>query len=198
MNDSLYKVNATYLAFRRIAELLLIFLFSPFLIVLFLLLSVWIKFDSAGSVLFKQLRPGKNGKLFRIYKFRSMYIDADSSFLTLASDDRVTRSGKFIRKYRLDELPQLYNVLMGDMSLIGPRPVPVNFYDYYLQNIPLYDKRHQIRPGITGLAQVRQGYTTTLDEESRKLKYDLFYIRSISLKLDLAILLQSVNAVNKP
>lgn len=198
MNDSLYKVNATYLAFRRIAELLLIFVFSPFLIVLFLLLSVWIKFDSAGSVLFKQLRPGKNGKLFRIYKFRSMYIDADSSFLTLASDDRVTRSGKFIRKYRLDELPQLYNVLMGDMSLIGPRPVPANFYDYYLQNIPLYDKRHQIRPGITGLAQVRQGYTTTLDEESRKLKYDLFYIRSISLKLDLAILLQSVNAVNKP
>lgn len=198
MNDSQYKVNSTYLAFRRVAELLLIFLFSPFFIVLFLLLSVWIKFDSAGSVLFNQLRPGKNGKLFRIYKFRSMYIDADSSFLTLESDDRVTRSGKFIRKYRLDELPQLYNVLMGDMSLIGPRPVPVNFYDHYLQNIPFYDKRHQIRPGITGLAQVRQGYTTTLKEESKKLKYDLFYIRSISLKLDLAILLQSVNAVNKP
>ncbi|MDN3548765.1 sugar transferase [Mucilaginibacter aquaedulcis] len=198
MNGSQNKVNTAYLVFRRIIELLLIFLFSPFLIVLFLLLSIWIKFDSAGSVLFNQFRPGKNGKLFKIYKLRSMYMDADSSYLTSKADDRVTRSGKFIRKYRLDELPQLYNVLMGDMSLIGPRPVPVNFYDYYLQNIPLYNNRHQIRPGITGLAQVRQGYTTTLDEERMKLKYDLFYLRSVSLKLDLAILLQSINAVNKP
>lgn len=198
MSDSQCKVNSSYLTFRRIVEVLFILLFSPVLVVSFLLLSVWIKFDSAGSVLFNQLRPGKNGKLFKIYKFRSMYTDADSSFLTLEADERVTRSGKFIRKYRLDELPQLYNILVGDMSLIGPRPVPVNFYNYYLQNIPFYDQRHQIRPGITGLAQVRQGYTTTLDQESMKLKYDLFYIRSISLKLDLAILLQSVNAINKP
>ncbi|TFF33972.1 sugar transferase [Mucilaginibacter psychrotolerans] len=197
MSDSQYKVNWTYLAIRRSVEVLLILLFLPVLIVLFLLLFVWIKFDSAGSVFFNQLRPGKDGKLFKIYKFRSMYTGADSSFLTLEADERVTRSGKFIRKYRLDELPQLYNILIGDMSLIGPRPVPVNFYDYYLQNIPHYNKRHEIRPGITGLAQVRQGYTTTLDEERMKFKYDLFYIRSLSLKLDLAILLQSVNAVNK-
>ncbi|TFF38514.1 sugar transferase [Mucilaginibacter psychrotolerans] len=86
---------------------------------------------------------------------------------------------------------------LRSIRLIGPRPVPVNFYDYYLQNIPNYNRRHEIRPGITGLAQVRQGYTTTLDEERMKFKYDLFYIRSLSLKLDLAILLQSVNAVNK-
>ncbi|RAJ27250.1 sugar transferase [Pedobacter cryoconitis] len=126
-----------------------------------------------------------------------MVKDADSSFLTLENDQRITRSGKFIRRYRIDELPQIFNILKGEMSLIGPRPVPADFLADYEQKIDNYQMRHRIRPGITGLAQIRQGYTTKVEEERTKLKYDLFYIRSLSYRMDLTILFHSIKAIRK-
>lgn len=197
MDKSNDAINLPYLRFRRFLELLLILVLSPIFLLIFLLAAVWIIVDSPGDILFSQLRPGKNGKLFKIYKFRSMYDGADSRFLTLKNDHRITKSGKFIRRYRIDELPQIYNILKGEMCLIGPRPVPVEFLARYEQQIPNYQLRHQIRPGITGLAQVRQGYTTTVAEEAIKLKYDLFYIKSLSFRMDLVIMLHSLKAIRK-
>lgn len=126
-----------------------------------------------------------------------MYSGSDTSFLTTSQDQRVTTSGKIIRRYRIDELPQLFNIIKGEMSLVGPRPVPLDFLNSYNLQIENYDMRHLIRPGITGLAQIRQGYTTTVAEEAVKLKYDLFYIKSISPLTDLRILFQSVKSVSK-
>lgn len=184
--------NVLYLEIRRLVEILILIATFPVLALLFLITYILIKYDSPGSVLFSQLRPGKGGKPFLMYKFRSMYVNADSSYLTLDSDNRITTVGKFIRKYRIDELPQIINILKGEMSFIGPRPVPLNFCYKYEKEIDHYHLRHRIRPGITGLAQVRQGYTTTVEEERRKLKYDLFYINTFSVRLDILILFSSI------
>lgn len=186
------KSDILYLEIRRVVEVFILIITFPVIVLLFSIIYILIKQDSPGSVLFSQLRPGKGGKPFLMYKFRSMYLNADSSYLTLHSDSRITRVGKFIRKYRIDELPQIINILKGEMSIIGPRPVPLNFLHKYEKEINHYQLRHSIRPGITGLAQVRQGYTTTIEEERRKLKYDLFYINTISFKLDMIILLSSI------
>jgi lipopolysaccharide/colanic/teichoic acid biosynthesis glycosyltransferase len=195
MLQSNIPLNSAYLYRRRVAELLVILLLAPVLLLICLLTAAWISTDSPGGILFSQQRPGKGGRLFRIYKFRSMRKNVDSSFLTVKNDKRITRSGRFIRRYRIDELPQIFNVMKGEMSLIGPRPVPVEFLSTYEQHIPNYLSRHLIRPGITGLAQVRQGYTNTVAEEAMKLKYDLFYIQSVSLKMDMAILRYSLKAL---
>jgi len=190
-------INFTYLARRRCVEVVLIILLMPLFVLIALITCVIIKIDSPGSVLYSQLRPGKDQHLFKMYKFRSMYFNADASFLTLQADKRITRVGRIIRKYRIDEVPQLFNILKGDMSLIGPRPVPVDFLQQYEQQIPNYQLRHRIRPGITGLAQVRQGYTTTVAQERQKLKYDLLYINSISYRADLNILWSSIKTLSK-
>jgi len=190
-------VNFSYLAQRRWIEVFLVILLMPMFVLIALITCILIKLDSPGSILFSQMRPGKDQHLFKMYKFRSMYYNADASFLTLKSDQRVTRVGRLIRKFRIDELPQLFNVLKGDMSLIGPRPVPVNFLQQYENGIPDYYLRHRIRPGITGLAQVRQGYTNTVAQERQKLKYDLLYINSISYRTDLSILWSSIKALSK-
>ena len=130
--------------------------------------------------------------MFKLYNFRTMYPDVDHVRLTSRADTRVTRLGKMLRKYRIDELPQLFNVLKGEMSLIGPRPVPESHYSLYLEKIPGYDLRHLIKPGITGLAQVRLGYTCTLEGESQKLKYDLDYMLRAGFLLDLHIIIQTL------
>jgi lipopolysaccharide/colanic/teichoic acid biosynthesis glycosyltransferase len=197
MHEFKENINFSYLHFRRYAELFLILICSPVFLLIFVITAIWIKIDSAGNILFPQIRPGKDGHLFKIYKFRSMYTGSDSSFLTLKNDQRITKSGRFIRKYRIDELPQIFNIIKGDMSLIGPRPVPVNFLSVYEKNISNYQLRHLIRPGITGLAQIKQGYTTSIEQERIKLKYDLFYIKSLSYKMDIAILLQTIKVLKK-
>ncbi len=180
-----------YLEVRRGVELLIIFLSSPLLLIALATISVLILVTDRGPVLFRQKRPGRGGHIFTMYKFRTMYVRSDSSYLTLEVDKRVTRTGKFLRRYKLDELPQLINVILGDMSLIGPRPVPLNFYSLYLDMIPHYDLRHLIRPGITGLAQIQLGYTRTIDEEELKLKYDLEYISRVDTLLDIKILIRT-------
>ena len=177
-----------YLRLRRVAEVGAIVIASPVAVTVGLVVALLIVAESKGGVLYAQMRPGRNGKLFRMYKFRTMCSQAGEDQLAVENDKRITRVGKQLRKYRIDEIPQLWNVLRGDMSIIGPRPVPHNFYTVYVEKLPGYAKRHVIRPGITGLAQVRQGYTNTLEEEQVKMRYDLFYISKISFKMDLSII----------
>ncbi len=163
----------------------------------FAVLGVMIKLDSPGPVFYRQTRVGYHKKPFRILKFRSMKVDAEETGPSLSSldDPRVTHLGRFMRKYRLDELPQFWNVLKGEMSLVGPRPER----DYYIQQIlpraPYYSLIHQVRPGITSWGMVKYGYATDVDQMIKRLQYDIIYIENISFSVDLKILLHTINTV---
>jgi putative colanic acid biosysnthesis UDP-glucose lipid carrier transferase len=165
------------------------------------LVGIAVRFDSPGPVFFRQKRTGWNGKTFRIWKFRSMRVEqevGDSKHLKQAekNDPRITKVGSFIRKTSLDELPQLINVLTGDMSLVGPRPHAVQHDEVYSQRISDYYARHNIKPGITGLAQVRgyRGETKEIDQMIKRIESDIEYINNWSLWLDLSILVRTVTA----
>jgi sugar transferase (PEP-CTERM system associated) len=161
-------------------------------------IAVAIKLTSAGDIFYKQKRVGCDGKLFDCYKFRTMRADAElETGPTFASDDdpRVTPVGRFLRTSRLDEIPQLWNVLIGDMNLVGPRPERPNFVDRFHREIPWYHLRHSIPPGVTGWAQIRYGYGSSLQDTKQKLGYDLFYIKNMSLGLDLLVLFETVKIV---
>ncbi len=162
----------------------------------FVMLAV--KLDSSGPVLYRQERVGRGGAIFYCYKFRSMRVDAEADTgATWATDDdpRITRVGKFLRTSRLDEIPQLWCVLKGDMHFVGPRPERPEFVESLSQQIPYYGVRHVVRPGITGWAQVQYKYGNTIEDAREKLQYDLFYIKNASLGLDLLIMFQTVKIV---
>lgn len=157
-----------------------------------------IKLESPGPVLYRQERTGRNGRSFSIAKFRSMRTDAEKDGKprwASANDDRVTRVGHLIRRLRIDELPQLFNVLRGDMSLVGPRPERPFFVEQLTQEIPFYALRHSVKPGVTGWAQVRYPYGATVEDSQEKLQYDLYYVKNHTLFLDLVVLLETVNVV---
>ncbi len=157
-----------------------------------------IRLDSRGPVLYHQKRVGRRGKIFYCYKFRTMRQDAEADTgATWASDDdpRITRVGKFLRSSRLDEIPQLWCVLRGDMHFVGPRPERPEFVEWLSKQIPYYGMRHVVRPGITGWAQVQYKYGNTLEDAREKLQYDLFYIKNASVGLDLLILFQTIKIV---
>ena len=158
------------------------------------LTAVLVRLDSAGPSLYRQRRVGKDGKEFDIYKFRSMRTDAEKNGAqwALADDDRITRVGRFIRRTRIDELPQAFNILKGDMSFVGPRPERPEFVALLEHEIPHYHDRHKVKPGITGWAQVRHSYTASVDGAREKLCYDLFYVKHFSLLLDILIVLMTV------
>lgn len=159
-----------------------------------ILISILIKLDSRGPVFYKQERVGLSGKNFFVYKFRSMRHDAEASsgpIWAATSDSRVTRVGRLLRKLRLDELPQFFNILRGDMNLVGPRPERPHFVSLLKQEVPYYDLRHSIPPGITGWAQVSAAYGSTVEESQEKLEYDLFYILNRSLLLDALIVVRT-------
>jgi sugar transferase (PEP-CTERM system associated) len=161
-------------------------------------IALLIKLDSPGPVFYKQIRVGRGGKTFYCYKFRTMREDAEADTgATWATDDdpRITRGGKFLRVLRLDEIPQLWCVLKGDMHFVGPRPERPEFVEWLSQEIPYYGVRHVVRPGITGWAQVQYKYGNTLEDAREKLQYDLFYIKNASIGLDLLIWFQSVKIV---
>ncbi len=161
---------------------------------IWILVAIFIKIESQGPILFSQKRVGKDSKNFTIYKFRSMVQDAEKKTGPVWAgerDPRVTFVGKIIRKLRIDEIPQFYNVLMNDMSLVGPRPERPFFVDKLRREIPLYTRRLRMKPGITGWAQIKAGYDITLDSVKKKLEYDLFYIENVSLRMDLKILLNT-------
>ncbi len=156
-----------------------------------------IKLDSRGPVFYRQVRVGENGKVFEIIKFRSMREDAeeDGPAWAAADDRRVTRSGRFMRKSRIDELPQLLNVLKGDMSFVGPRPERPVFVERLMEDIPFYGNRHHVKPGITGWAQINYPYGASVEDALRKLEYDLYYIKNLSIGIDLLTIFGTVKVV---
>lgn len=164
---------------------------------LFLALAIAIKRDSHGPVFYSQERIGAHKKPFRIYKFRTMTADAeaDGPALSSSNDRRITDIGHILRKYRLDELPQFWNVLKGDMSLIGPRPEREYYIKQIIQKAPYYTLVHQVRPGITSLGMVKHGYASTVDEMIERLQYDLVYLENVSLTVDLKIIMYTISTV---
>jgi exopolysaccharide biosynthesis polyprenyl glycosylphosphotransferase len=165
-----------------------------FLPLLFVLAAL-IKLTSKGPVFFRQPRVGKNGKIFEIIKLRTMHLDAEQStgpIWAKPNDPRITPVGRFLRMTHLDEVPQLLNVIKGEMSIVGPRPERPVFVDRFRNQIPYYSERLRVKPGITGLAQVCHKYDETLRDVKRKLAYDLLYIQRMCLMVDLAILFMTV------
>jgi sugar transferase (PEP-CTERM system associated) len=157
-----------------------------------------VRLTSDGPILYRQQRVGRHGRVFTVNKFRSMFQDAEAATGAVwaqPGDSRVTPVGRFLRKARLDELPQLWNVLKGDMSLVGPRPERPEFVKRLSQQIPFYEQRHVIRPGLTGWAQVRYSYGASVEDALEKLQYDLFYIKNLSLALDLFIIFSTIKTV---
>lgn len=185
-----------YMHLKRLIDLmmsvLVLFLFFLFLTPLVIL----IKIDSPGPVFFEQKRLGFRGKIFTLYKFRTMTDDLDyASSLGSNDNHRITRVGKYLRKFRIDELPQVINVLRGEMSWIGPRPETLMLSKKYLRTVPLFRMRHIVRPGVTGWAQIHQGYTFGSEEFQEKVLYDLYYIKHFSLWLDLIIAVKTVAVI---
>jgi sugar transferase (PEP-CTERM system associated) len=159
---------------------------------------IWLESRCREPVLYRQTRVGRNGKLFRILKFRSMSVDAEGSGgarWAVPGDSRITAIGGLLRKSRIDELPQLINVLKGDMSFVGPRPERPEFVDELVNEIPFYDLRHRVNPGITGWAQICYPYGASREDAKDKLEYDLYYIKNYSLFLDLMILIQTAQVI---
>ena len=167
---------------------------SPLWVTIGLLVSLYVKISDPGFSIFRQERVGLNGETFTMYKFRTMGLDAESEGAQFATrdDPRLIRGGAFLRKTRLDEIPQLVNVLRGDMSLVGPRAEQVPFAEEFRLEIPFYDHRHMVRPGLTGWAQVNYGYADDQAETVEKLTYDLYYIKHMSPVMDLRIFWKSV------
>jgi lipopolysaccharide/colanic/teichoic acid biosynthesis glycosyltransferase len=162
------------------------------------LIFLAIKFDSPGPLLYRQERVGEKEKRFFVYKFRTMRVDAESgtgAVWASKNDSRVTRIGAFFRKSRIDELPQFYNILRGDMSMVGPRPERPEFVETLKQKIPYYSERHFVKPGVTGWAQVRYPYGASVEDALEKLRYDLYYIKNLTLAFDLMIILETIQVV---
>ena len=183
---------------KRCADILICLVAMPALLLLFPVIALAIKLDSAGPVFFRQLRVGENERPFMLYKLRSMNNNAE--FATGAvwaqdNDSRITRMGNFLRKNRLDEFPQLYNVLRGDMSIVVPRPERPEFIEQLQEVIPYYSERHLIKPGVTGWAQVNYPYGASVEDAIEKLRYDLYYLKNFSLQLDVMIILDTIKVV---
>jgi sugar transferase (PEP-CTERM system associated) len=176
-----------------LAAFIFLLLFSPF----FPLVALAVRISSKGPIFFKQTRVGAGGKNFEVVKFRTMVTDAerDGARWATKNDPRVTKVGMFLRKTRLDEIPQLWNVLRGEMGFVGPRPERPEFIPMLTEHLPYYYLRHLIRPGLTGWAQVRYGYGATLEETREKLEYDLYYIKHMSIGLDLLIMFETVKTI---
>jgi exopolysaccharide biosynthesis polyprenyl glycosylphosphotransferase len=163
------------------------------------LVALAVKLMSPGPILYHQTRVGKDGRIFTIHKFRSMRDDAEAAtgpvWASPDGDTRTTPVGRWLRRARLDELPQLWNVLKGDMSFVGPRPERPEFVAELKKQIPYYGERHAVRPGITGWAQVRYTYGASVEDALQKLQYDLYYIKNLSIPLDFLIIFETVKTV---
>jgi sugar transferase (PEP-CTERM system associated) len=184
---------------KRVAELMAASVGVVIALPILLLSSLLVWLESGRPILYRQERVGQKGDTFTLYKLRTMKQDAEKEtgpvWASADRDPRITRVGRFLRKSRFDELPQLFNVLRGEMSFVGPRPERPHFVDDLRKTIPYYDERHSVKPGITGWAQVRLGYGSSVEEMEAKLRYDLYYIKHMSPWLDLMILLDTAKVI---
>lgn len=189
--------SGIYQIIKRVIDVIAVLITLPITICIMLITAIAIRLESKGNVLFIQKRVGQGRKEFNLYKFRSMCQDSekDGAKFATTNDMRITKVGKFIRKTRIDELPQFFNVLKGDMSLIGPRPEQKVFVDKFIKEIPFYNYRHIVKPGISGLAQVIQGYTADVNDTKIKLQYDLYYIKNFSIWLDILIVFKTIKTM---
>jgi sugar transferase (PEP-CTERM system associated) len=193
-----FRRSSTFVLIRRLISITIsligLILTAPLMPFLMLIITL----DSKGPVFYTQTRVGKGGRLFKVVKFRTMRQDAEASSgpkWAGDNDPRITRVGKFLRSSRLDEIPQLWCVLKGDMAFVGPRPERPEFIAWLSKEIPYYGVRHMVRPGLTGWAQVKYKYGSTVEDAREKLQYDLFYIKNASIGLDLLIMFQTVKTV---
>ncbi len=191
-----------YLFTKRIFDILFAVFGLIITIPLYPILAILIKLGSKGPVFFTQGRVGKNDRVYRVYKFRTMKAigpggsaETNKPIYATSGDARVTKVGRVLRTYHLDELPQLWNILKGEMSLVGPRPIRPEFMEKLNKNIPYYNMRHLVKPGLTGWAQINYGYGITIKDEYIKLQYDIYYAKKQSLVLDLAILIKTIKSV---
>lgn len=183
---------------KRTSDVVLSFVALVLLLPLFAIVAALIKCKSGGPVIFKQKRVGLHGKPFTIYKFRTMVVDAEADGkprLTRVDDERVLPFGHFMRKYRIDELPQFWNVLIGDMSIVGPRPERQYFIDQIVEQAPYYTLLFQVRPGITSLGMVKYGYASSVEAMVERMRYDIIYIENISFVTDLKIVIYTIRTV---
>ncbi len=194
-NDNVRNYDFLKLIFDFIFSLIVLICLSPLL----LLLVIIIRASGRGPVIYSQDRIGKSGKPFVIYKFRSMIYDAESGgpLLSGTREERITRIGKFLRKYRIDELPNFINVLKGEMSVVGPRPERQFFIDQIIIRAPQYRELHKIKPGITSWGQVKYGYASDVSEMIDRLDYDLYYLKNRSIWFDLKILFLTICTILK-
>lgn len=195
--------DASYASIKRFIDIILVLVLIPIVLPLLILIAILIRIDSVGSPIFIQERMGFRGQTFKMIKFRTMHkrtapSDKDQcrdDAMTKSDDQRITRVGRFLRKTRIDEIPQMFNVLRGEMSFIGPRPEAFSLSEWYESEIPFYCYRHIVRPGITGWAQVNQGHVTDVGDVLAKLRYDFYYIKNISLWLDILIVLKTLRVI---
>jgi len=195
-----FRISNTSIVLKRaldiVVSLLMLPIFLP--VMLIIMVAIWVESRGSGRIIYKQVRVGANNKEFEIYKFRSMEVNAEKDGVprwAVKKDLRVTRVGAIIRKLRLDELPQLFNIIKGDMSFVGPRPERPVFVKQLEERYPYYRERHRLRPGLTGWAQIRYAYGDTLEDAFEKLQYDLYYVKNCSIFLDLLIIVHTVQVV---
>lgn len=192
------KNNRLFSLIKRFYDLLFASVFGLVSLIFLPILALAIKLESKGPLIYKQNRVGLKGQEFYAYKFRSMIIDAEKNTgaqWAVAKDKRVTKVGKFIRKSRIDEIPQFWNILKGEMSFVGPRPERPEFVETLKKEIPFFNERHLVKPGLTGWAQINFPYGASVEDAKEKLQYDLFYIKNQSIALDISIILKTINTI---
>jgi len=192
-----HRNNQWFVVVKRIIDILFAGLFGLISLPFVPFIALLIRFDSKGPIIYKQVRVGLHGKIFKVYKFRSMVQNAekDGAQWAAKNDVRITKIGKFMRKSRIDEIPQFWNIVKGDMSFVGPRPERPEFVSQLKEKISFYNERHLVKPGLSGWAQINFPYGSSVEDALEKLQYDLFYIKNRSIALDISIILKTINTV---
>ncbi|MDP3799924.1 MAG: sugar transferase [bacterium] len=197
LNNIVSGKRSFYETIKRFFDFILSILLIPIFILLGIVISLLIKIEGGGPVFYSQLRVGQKGKNFNLIKFRTMRTDAEKNGAqwTIENDKRVTKVGKFLRKTRLDELPQIINIIKGEMAFVGPRAERPEFHKLLVREIPFYDRRYLVKPGLTGWAQINYTYGSSVEDTKEKLSYDFYYLKNRSLVFDVGIILKTINIV---